>query len=50
MNRTEPNNLRLHYACSANKRQKQNFYQTLVLWFWLFAIAATVAGALASAL
>jgi hypothetical protein len=50
MNRTEPNNLRIHYQCAANKRKRQNFHQTLILWFWLFAITAIVTGALASAL
>lgn len=47
---TEQNNLRIHYASAANKRKKQNFHKTLILWTWLFAIAATIAGALASAL
>jgi hypothetical protein len=50
MSDQKANNLRLHYACAANKRKKQNFHQTLILWFWLFAIAATLTGALASAL
>jgi hypothetical protein len=50
MNRTEPNNLRIHYQCAAKHRQKQNFHQTLILWAWLFAITAIVTGAIASAL
>jgi hypothetical protein len=50
MNRTEPNNLRLHYASAANKRQKQNFHKTLILWAYLFAVAGILAGAFASAL
>lgn len=50
MSHEKANNLRIHYACAANKRKTQKFHQSLILWFWLFAIAATLAGALASAL
>jgi hypothetical protein len=50
MNRTEPNNLRLHYASAATKRQKQNFHKTLLLWAYLFAVAGILAGAFAYAL
>lgn len=50
MSHEKANQLRAHYTCAANKRQKQKFHTTLIMWAWLFALAAIIAGALASAL
>lgn len=50
MNTTEPNNLRLHYLASSRHRQRQKFHNKLLLWAYLFAVAAILAGAAASAL
>ena len=47
---TEPNNLRLHYLASSRHRQRQKFHHKLLLWAYLFAVAAILAGAFASAL
>ncbi len=48
--KTEPNNLRLHYLASSRHRQRQKFHKQCLLWLWLFAVAAILAGAFASAL
>ena len=50
MNTTEPNNLRLHYLSASRHRQRQKFHNKLLLWAYLFAVAAILAGAAASAL
>lgn len=47
---TESNNLRLHYLASSRHRQRQKFHHKLLLWAYLFAVAAILAGAFASAL
>jgi len=47
---TEPNNLRLHYLSASRHRQRQKFHHKLLLWAYLFAVAAILAGAAASAL
>ena len=47
---TEPNNLRLYYLASSRHRQRQKFHHKLMLWAYLFAVAAILAGAAASAL
>jgi hypothetical protein len=50
MSHETQNNLRIHYVSAAKNRQRQKFHKTLLLWAWLFALAAIIAGALASAL
>lgn len=47
---TETNNLRLHYLSASRHRQRQKFHHKLLLWAYLFAVAAILAGAFASAL
>lgn len=47
---TEPNNIRLHYLASSRHRQRQKFHHKLLLWAYLFAVAAILAGAFASTL